>query len=110
MKHRGQIGHRLKVVALKTALALWEDVLSAKNDLNLNNNLVNRAPNVLKKEKALEPAMAQVQVKQCTYFPLVSATEMALFGKLSWPNLTFLTRHLASYGSPSPSLVCFPLT
>jgi hypothetical protein len=33
---------------------------------------------------------------------IVSATEMAIFGKLSWPNLTFL--------SPSPSLLCFPLT
>jgi hypothetical protein len=42
----------------------------------------------------------RVQVKQCTYFPLVSATEMAIFGKLSWPNLTFLT----------PSLLWFPLT
>ncbi len=36
----------LKVVALKTALALCEYVLLTKNNLNLNNNLVNRAPNV----------------------------------------------------------------
>jgi len=46
----------------------------------------------------------RVRVKQRTYFLLVSATEMAIFGKLSWPNLTFLTPHLAYYGSPSPSL------
>jgi hypothetical protein len=28
-------------------------------------------------------------------FPLVSAAEMALFGKLSWPNLTLFPPHLA---------------
>ncbi len=39
----------------------------------------------------------RVQVKQRTYFPLVSVMEMAIFGKLSWPNLTFLTHHLAYY-------------
>ncbi len=52
----------------------------------------------------------KVRVKHRTYFPLVSATEMAIFGKLSWPNLTFLTPQLAYYGSLSPSLVWFPLT
>ena len=36
-----------------------------------------------------------VWVKQRPYSPLVSTTEMAIFGKLSWPNLTFLTPHLA---------------
>ena len=51
-----------------------------------------------------------VRVKQHTYFPLVSATEMSISGKLSWPNLNFLTPHLAYYGSPSPNLLCFPST
>ncbi len=56
------------------------------------------------------PLESGVWVKQRPYSPLVSTAEMAIFGKLSWPNLTFLTPHLAQHGSPSPSLVCFSPT
>jgi hypothetical protein len=54
-----------------------------------------------------------VRVKQCRYFPLVSAIfllVLALFGKLSWPNLTNIkfSPHLAYIVSPSPSLFCLP--
>jgi hypothetical protein len=74
--------------------------------------LQNLAPQFMQGAQKLmgEKLEVGVRVKQHIYFPLISATEMAIFGKLSWPNLTFLTPHLAYYGSPSPSLVCFPLT
>ncbi len=64
-------------------------------DVSKDANIFSERNNALQNRTIL-----RVWVKQRTYIPLVSATGVAIFGKLSWPNLTFLTPHLAYYGSP----------